>query len=337
MFKNKHFYHSHVKRAITAFGTLFNNINIERVDSNNVVQQTLRVPLAYSTKQKFLTRIATIQDAGDRGEYAISLPRMGFEIQNFEYDPARKISIVQKNKAIVAGASTNSVSTSFVSTPWNMSVDLYVFAKNQEDGLQIIEQILPFFNPDFNITVNELPELGLKRDIKITLDNVTYDDQYEGDFASRFSIIWTLSFTMRLNFYGYVSNQNIIREAVAKAYTDISDIATPYTKHTATITTQTATATSVIESGSVTAINVGYPGEGYLVAPAVTLTGGGGSGATAKSILEDGKIISITVTNGGSGYTSAPTVTLESPPDTLDPPTPADPYRFVVNFEEVYE
>jgi len=338
MFKNKQFYHQHIKKAITAFGMIFTNINVNRVDKNNVTQQVIRVPLSYSTKQKFLSRIALVEDADDRAEVAITLPRMGFEIQNFEYDPARKISLVQKNKAIVAGANSGKVSSTFVSTPWNMTVDLYVFAKNQEDGLQIIEQILPFFNPDFNITVNELPEMGIKRDIKITLDNVAYDDQYEGEYASRMSIIWTLSFTMRLNFYGYVADQNIIREAVARAYTDITEAAsTPYTQHTATITTKTATATSRIESGTVTTINVQYQGEGYLVAPDVTITGGGGSGATAEAILKDGKIISINVTSGGSGYNSAPTVTLESPPDTVEEPTPADPYRFVIDFEEIYE
>ena len=165
MFKNINFYHQHVKKAITAFGTIFSNININRIDGNDVTQQVLRVPLAYSTKQKFLSRIRTTID--ERKDLtAILLPRMGFDIQSFQYDVARKVSPIQNNKAIVDGAPVTSVSRSFVSTPWNMTLSLYVYAKNQEDGLQIIEQILPFFNPDFSITVNELPELGIKRDIK---------------------------------------------------------------------------------------------------------------------------------------------------------------------------
>lgn len=221
MFKNQQFYHQHIKKAITAFGTIFTNININRVDSDNVVQQVLRVPLAYSTKQKFLSRIALIENADDRGEVAITLPRMGFEIQQLTYDPSRKVVPIQKNKAIVDGASVNAVSKSFVSTPYNMSLAFYIFAKNQEDGLQILEQILPHFNPDFNITVNELPELGIKRDLKITLDSVDYDDQYEGEMAQRQSIIWTLNFTMTLNFYGQVADQGIIRTAVANAYAGI--------------------------------------------------------------------------------------------------------------------
>ena len=208
MFKNVQFYHQHVKKAITAFGTIFSNININRIDGNDVTQQVLRVPLAYSTKQKFLSRIRTTID--ERKDLtAILLPRMGFDIQSFQYDVARKVSPIQNNKAIVDGAPVTSVSRSFVSTPWNMTLSLYVYAKNQEDGLQIIEQILPFFNPDFSITVNELPELGIKRDIKITLDRVNYEDNYEGELAARQSIIWTLDFTMRLNFYGNISNQKI--------------------------------------------------------------------------------------------------------------------------------
>ena len=101
-----------------------------------------------------------------------------------------------------------------------MNLSLYIFAKNQEDGLQILEQIIPYFNPDFNVTVNDLPELNIKRDIKITLDNVSYEDQYEGDFASRLSIIWTLNFTMTLNFYSNVNNVGVIKKAIADIFND---------------------------------------------------------------------------------------------------------------------
>lgn len=337
MFKNKQYYHQHIKKAITAFGMIFNNINVNRENSSNVVQQVLRVPLSYSTKQKFLSRIALIDDANDRGEVAISLPRMGFEIQSLVYDPSRKIVPIQKNKAIIDGAATTAVSNTYVSTPYNMSLSLYIFAKNQEDGLQILEQILPYFNPDFNITVNELPELGIKRDIKITLDNIDYDDQYEGDFASRVSIIWTLNFTMRLNFYGYVSNQGIIRTAIANAYAN-TNISSPFTRITASIQTLKATATAVSDGGIVTSISLDYVGSGYVNAPIVTITGGGGSGATAEAILnDDGSVSQINITNGGSGYTSNPTVSIEEPPNYVAEPSPADPFRFLAEFTDVYE
>lgn len=339
MFKNKQFYHQHIKKAITAFGMIFNNITINRVDNNNIVNQVLRVPLAYSTKQKFLSRISKLQTELD-ANVAITLPRMGFEIQSFDYDPTRKIVPIHKNKAIVSGSSALSVTRTYVSTPYNMNLSLYVFAKNQEDGLQIIEQILPFFNPDFSVTVNELPELGIKRDIKITLDSINYDDSYEGDFASRVSIIWTLNFSMRLNFYGYVSDQSIIREAIANAYTDL-DNTSSYTKITASVTTTTATATSSIDldsGGIIDSINLTYFGAGYVNSPTVTITGGGGSGATAEAILnDDGSILEIIITNPGSGYTSAPNITIEDPPNTVSEPTPADPFRFIAEFENINE
>lgn len=221
MFKNKTFYHSHIKKAIVAFGMIFNNINIERKDKDGTVAQVIRVPLSYSTKQKFLSRIAAVPDITEYRDVQITLPRIGFEITGLQYDSARKISPIQRNRAVGAGDDTNTVRSTFISTPYNMGIALYVFAKNQEDALQVVEQVFPFFNPDFNVTINELPELGIKRDIKITLDGVDYDDQYEGDFTSRQSIIWTLNFTMRLNFYGYVANVGVIKESIAKLYTDI--------------------------------------------------------------------------------------------------------------------
>ena len=106
----------------------------------------------------------------------------------------------------------------FVSTPYDMQMGLYIFAKNQEDALQIVEQILPYFNPDFSVTVNDLPELGIKRDIKIVMDSVAFEDDYEGDFASRRSIIWTMTFTMKLNYYGFVEDQGFIRKSIAQTY-----------------------------------------------------------------------------------------------------------------------
>ena len=220
MFKNKVFYHQHVRKAIIAFGTIFNDINIERKNSSGAVAQTLRVPLAYSTKQKFLTRIARVADTSTRGEVALTLPRMGFEIDGLGYDPARKVAPIQRNKAIGTGDAANVQRSVFSSAPWNMNLSLYIFAKNQNDGLAIIEQILPYFNPDFNITVNDLPEVGIKRDIKITLDNVGYEDEYEGEFASRLSVVWTLNFTMRLNFYSHVGKIDTIKKAVVDAYND---------------------------------------------------------------------------------------------------------------------
>jgi|TARA_B100000902_G_scaffold20924_1_gene25188 hypothetical protein len=220
MFKDKTFYHSHIRKAIIAFGTIFNDINIERKNSAGAIAQTLRVPLAYSTKQKFLTRIARVPDTSTRGEVALTLPRMGFEINGLNYDPGRKVAPINRTRVVGTGDDTSTVRSVFASAPWNMDLALYIFAKNQNDGLNIIEQVLPYFNPDFNVTINDLPEMGIKRDIKITLDNVNYEDEYEGEFANRISVIWTLNFTMRLNFYSHVANVDVIKQAVIDAYND---------------------------------------------------------------------------------------------------------------------
>ena len=126
MFKDKTFYHQHIRKAIIAFGTIFNNINIERKDSTGAVAQTIRVPLAYSTKQKFMTRIERVSDSTTRGEVALTLPRMGFEIQGIQYDPSRKTTIINKNKAVGVGDDVQTVRTSFNSAPFNMNLALYL-------------------------------------------------------------------------------------------------------------------------------------------------------------------------------------------------------------------
>ena len=330
MFKNKQFYNQHTRKAIIAFGTIFNNIQINRSNAGGVTEQVIRVPLSYSTKQKFLTRIEAIPNTESRGEVAISLPRMGFEIVGFQYDPSRKVSPVQKN-ITTSGAETNSYRTSFVSTPYDMNISLYVFAKNQEDALQIVEQIFPYFNPDFNVTINDLPELGIKRDIKITLDSVSYEDTFEGAFADRQSINWTLNFTMKLNYYGFVSNQSFIKKAIAETYEN-TDLAGPKVTQSFEVATTLPTATATISGGSVTGFTITYGGAGYTSPPNITLTGN----ARAHAELTDGVVTNIVIDDAGSGYSDAPTVTFEEPPDYNADPYKDDPYRFVEEFDQTY-
>jgi hypothetical protein len=146
---------------------------------------------------------------------------MGFEITGLQYNPARKINLLTKNVAVGQGDAANVLRTQFTSTPYDMDVSLYIMAKNQDDGLQIIEQIIPFFNPDFCVTVSDIPSMGIKRDLQIILDSINYEDDYAGDYMQRRSIVWTLNFTLGLNLYGPVEQQGIIRTAIANTYTDI--------------------------------------------------------------------------------------------------------------------
>lgn len=336
MFKGKTFYNEHIRKAIIAFGTVFNNINIERKNASGETIQTLRVPLAYSTKQKFLSRIENIPTVESRGEVAIVLPRMGFEITALGYDAQRKISPIQVHKK--ATSSATSVAKTFVSTPYDLTLSLYIFAKNQEDGLRIIEQVLPYFNPDFNITVNDLPDLGIKRDIKILLESIGYEDNTAGTFAERQSIVWTLTFTMKLNFYGYVANQDVIRKSIVDVFQNPEFTGERRTQ-TYTVSAATATAAATISGDALNSIAVTYKGEGYSESgPNVSVTGNGRAHAVMEpDPLNSGKfrVASVVIDDAGSGYSSVPTVTFEAPDggnQGVD-----DSYRFLEEFDISYE
>jgi hypothetical protein len=220
MFLRQHFYHQHIRKAIIAFGTIFNQITVKRYNSDRETVQSIRVPLSYSPKNKFLARIAEVPSTTTQAA-AITLPRMGFEITGLQYNPSRKISVLTKNMAVGEGDSPNKLRSQLTSTPYDMTVALSIVAKNQDEALQIVEQILPFFNPDFCVTITDIPEMGIKRDLQITLDSVNYEDNYEGDYSQRRTIIWTLSFTLGINLYGPVDLQNIIRTSIANTYTDL--------------------------------------------------------------------------------------------------------------------
>ena len=228
---NQKFYWGTIRKSIVAFGNMFNDITIDRRNNAGEVTQTMRVPLAYAPKQKFLARIAA-QPQSFEQSFETFLPRMGFEMLGIIYDPSRRVSLVQQNRAV--NGSTATLNAQYAPTPYNINIVLYVYVKNQDDGLQIIEQIIPYFNPDYNLTLNAIPVLGLKNDLPIILDSVAYDDEYEGDFTQRRAIIWTLSFTLKLNFYGPINRQAIIRTATVNTFNQ-PDLTEKQHTYTATI------------------------------------------------------------------------------------------------------
>ena len=214
---DQRFYWGTIRKAIVAFGNMFNNINVERRDADGNIIQILKVPLSYSGKSKALARIQQRPNVDDRNVQII-VPRMAFEMSTLSYDFNRKISPLQQSRAV--NASTTTIDAQYAPTPYNINVQLYVYVKNQDDGLQIIEQILPYFNPDYNLTMKAIPQLNIMNDLPIILDTVSFEDNYEGEFDDRRTIIWTLSFTMKLNFYGPVNKQGIIRKVVTSTYND---------------------------------------------------------------------------------------------------------------------
>ena len=212
-----HFYNQGMRKMTVAFGQVFNNIQIKRTGSDSTIQ-SIRVPLAYAPKEKFLVRLD--QQAGlDDRQFAITLPRMGFEISGIEYDGSRKLTKVQKFKS--TRSNTGVMNFNYMPVPYNISYNLYCFTATAEGGLQIVEQILPYFQPDYTVTINVVPEMGIKRDVPIVLNNISYEDSYSGDFESRRAVIYTLNFTAKTYLYGPASTQKVIRETQADMHTDL--------------------------------------------------------------------------------------------------------------------
>jgi len=220
----RYFYNESMRRMTIAFGQIFNNIQIKRKDSSGSTVQTIRVPLAYAPKEKFLTRLDQQPDLESR-EFAITLPRMGFEITGIQYDGSRKLTRVQKYKTVKTGADGKIMNFNYTPVPYNISYNLYSFTATAEGGLQIIEQILPFFQPDYTVTVNAIPELNIKRDVPIVLNNVNYEDSYSGDFSQRRAVVYTLGFTAKTYLFGPANTQKVIKQTQADMYsdTDVND------------------------------------------------------------------------------------------------------------------
>jgi len=240
MLGNRQFYHETVRNIIVGFGTLFNDIHIVRKDNNGSITQSMKVPLAYGPKQKWLARLD--QDAGLDSKVAITLPRLGFEIQNLTYDPARKLNRVQKFKKVKSSASnSNKLDTQFMPVPYNLNIQLYAMAKQSDDALQMVEQILPYFQPDYTLTINDMPEMGVARDIPIVLNSINYEDSYRGDYAERRAIMYTLDFTTKFYLYGPVTSSKIIKTVQVDQYTDLPSAA-PKREQRYTVTPNPTTA-----------------------------------------------------------------------------------------------
>jgi len=208
-----HFYNEIIRRNIVGFGTLFNNITLKKVDPSDgtTVLEEEKVPLAYGPKQKFLTRLEQNPDV-DR-KIAITLPRLYFEMTGIDYDSPRKTSPIQKYRTIIQSDGTE-VKEQYVPVPYNIDFELGIIAKSQDDGLQILEQILPYFQPSFNITLNIIPDMDEKRDVAITLNNVSYDDEWDDNFLERRYITWSLSFTAKSYIYGPFDQASVIKKAI---------------------------------------------------------------------------------------------------------------------------
>jgi hypothetical protein len=205
------FYHRTIRKIVVAFGTLFNNVKIVRHNKNFTEQrERILVPLSYGAKEKYLTRIVNNLDL--QKAVSIVVPRISFEMTGISYDSSRKqISTIRNFSK--SNTSSQKINTQFVPVPYNFDFSMSIFVRNTEDGTQILEQILPYFTPDFNVTVDFIPEMNQKYDLPITLNSVNSTVDYEGDMLTTRLITWDLEFTAKSYIWPSVSLGNVIRKA----------------------------------------------------------------------------------------------------------------------------
>lgn len=218
MLNNRHFYFNLTRKYVVAFGNMFNGITLKRTNKDTGEEiERIRVPLVYAQKEKYFVRLA--QDPELNKSVQLTLPRMSFQLMGMIYDAPRKLNSLLKT----AKANTSSsLSSQYMGVPYNLEFELNIYTRNIDDGTQIIEQILPYFNPDYTVTVNVIPEIGFLKDVPIILDSVNNSVEYEGNFDSVRYVNWRLSFTMKAHYYGPVNNQKIIREINTNIYNDPS-------------------------------------------------------------------------------------------------------------------
>lgn len=199
------FYHQTLRKYVIAFGNMFNDLTVERIDASGKSLQTIAVPISYSPKEKWLARIRDNPDL--TAQVQTVLPRLAFEITGFEYDGSRRLTSVTRNVA-VSGTDADLFKYQRTPVPWNISFALHSYVRNADDGVQIMEQILPYFGPEWTNSLNLIPEMGIKMDVPTILNGLSIDDTYEGDYENRRALIYTYNFTMKGWFFGPVRNSS---------------------------------------------------------------------------------------------------------------------------------
>lgn len=210
------YYHGLIRRTIVAFGRLFSDIKIPRYDNNGVLQQTIAVPVSYAPKEKWIVRIES-DPTLNQHTYTV-LPRLSFEITGYSYDSIRKTNRMEKLVCVQADGNTrNEV---FSPVPYNLDITLYALTKNTEDGLAIIEQILPTFTPEYSLAIKAVDDMNIVSDVPIILNSVSVQDDYDGDFSIRRFVTHTLNFTAKMNLFGYVSSPGVIKDVTTNINSD---------------------------------------------------------------------------------------------------------------------
>lgn len=216
MLGNNPFYYRTIRRNVVAFGTIFKDITLIRYkkDTYNEINR-INVPLKYTGKENFLTRLAENYDLHKPTQ--INLPVMTFEFTNIEYDASRKLSPYLSNFNATSSSSANK---QYMGVPYNMDFELNIYVRNVEDGTQIVEQILPYFNPDYTLSMSFVDQMNVVRDIPIILEKIDYNPDYEGSADEKVrTLVWTLSFKMKTYFFGPIDSGKLITQATANTFT----------------------------------------------------------------------------------------------------------------------
>lgn len=216
----QYFYHERIRKSVAIFGTMFNNIYVLRKQSDGKVISQVKVPLSYAPKEKYLARIRENPNLDTDTRVAIKLPRMSFEITSMQYNTERKLPKMNQFAKTLANDTKNKF---FTPAPYDISFQLNIYAKTQDDALQIVEQVLPYFNPHYTITMKPFATLAsdIKEDVPITLTSVNFQDDFEGALEQRRTIIYTLDFTMLANFYGPINSGQVIRKTITNVHNQI--------------------------------------------------------------------------------------------------------------------
>ena len=221
MLGNAHFYNRTIRKVVVAFGTMFNDIQLQRYNKDGThAYEIFKVPLSYGSKEKYLTRITSDPDLTK--SIATTVPRMSFELTGMSYDTSRKLPTTIRNFS--ANNSTTSLQTQYLPVPYDFEFSMSIYVRNTEDGTQILEQILPFFTPDFNVTVNFIPGMDQKYDMPVKLNSVTTTTDYEGDFMSTRLIMWDLTFTAKGYIWPPVQNGKLIRQTTENIFINVSSL-----------------------------------------------------------------------------------------------------------------
>lgn len=214
-------YNQILRKCVVGFGTLFNNLEIRKFNEDGSVYQRMKVPLAYGPSQKFLARIEQQPELGRPN--AITLPRMSFEMTGMEYDPSRKQSPTQY---CLTNENAEGLRKTFIPVPYNLEFELNVLSKTQDDCLQIVEQIIPFFQPSFNLSIKLVEEANIIKDIPIVMNSISFQDDYEGNFDTRRALVYTMRFTVKTYIYGPTTDTGLIKKAITKEYAKV-DLTAP--------------------------------------------------------------------------------------------------------------